>query len=39
MKAKIKAEVKRALMKRGFRYYSVINELSELIVEHATVMI
>jgi len=39
MKAKIKAEVKRVLMKRGFRNYSVINELSELIVEHATAMI
>jgi len=39
MKAKIKVEVKRILMKRGFRNYLVINELSELIVEHATVMI
>ena len=39
MIAKIKAEVKRILMKRGFRNYSVINKLSELIVEHATVMI
>ena len=39
MKAKIKAEVKRILMKRGFRNYSVISELSELIVEHATAMI
>jgi type I restriction enzyme R subunit len=38
MKARIKAEVKRVLMKRGFKNYSVINELSELIVEHAVVM-
>jgi type I restriction enzyme R subunit len=38
MKAKIKAEVKRVLMKRGFKNYAIINELSKLIVEHAAVM-
>lgn len=39
MKARIKAEVKRILMKRGFKNYSTINELSEIIFKHATVMI
>ncbi len=38
MKSRIKAEVKRVLMKRGFRNYSIIKELSELIIEHAAVM-
>ncbi len=38
MKSRIKAEVKRVLMKKGFRNYSIINELSEMIVEHAVAM-
>jgi len=38
MKARIKAEVKRILMKKGIKDYSVINELSKLIVDHAAVM-
>ena len=38
VKSRIKAEVKRVLMKKGFRNYSIINELSEMIVEHAVAM-
>jgi len=38
MKARIKAEVKRILMKKGIKDYSVINELSKMIVDHAAVM-
>jgi len=38
MKSRIKAEVKRVLMRKGFRSYSLINELSEMIVEHAAAM-
>ncbi len=36
MKSRIKAEVKRILMRKGFRDYNLINELSDLIVKHAT---
>ncbi len=38
IKARIKAEVKRVLMRKGIKDYSIINELSKLIVDHAAVM-
>ncbi|MBC7110163.1 MAG: HsdR family type I site-specific deoxyribonuclease, partial [Archaeoglobi archaeon] len=38
MKAKIKAEVKRILMREGIKDYRVVNELSKIIVEHAAVI-
>lgn len=39
MKAKIKAEVKKILMKKGFKDYNLINELSDVIVKHASSII
>ncbi|ENN96238.1 HsdR family type I site-specific deoxyribonuclease [Methanocaldococcus villosus KIN24-T80] len=38
IKSKIKAEVKRILMKKGILEYSILNKLSNIIVEHAKVM-
>jgi type I restriction enzyme R subunit len=38
MRARIKAEVKRILMKQGIKDYSIVDELSKIIIEHAAVM-
>ncbi|MDK2782062.1 MAG: type restriction enzyme subunit [Archaeoglobi archaeon] len=38
VKSKIKAEVKRILMKKGIKDYRAINELSSMIVDHAVVI-